>query len=176
MYKYFYQILLLLAISALSGTYVYSQSVSAQIDQITDFSGFKTYSLIRGTPPSNPMIDKRISDGIKLQLIAKGLRLVDKDSKPDLFVIYHAGCDDNTNIVTYNTIIWADWNWGIGKVTHHYSRIKEGNLVIDLADTRTKRFVWRSYAKDTISNNAEIVDKSLNKALMKMFKKLPIGR
>jgi len=59
--------------------------------------------------------------------------------------------------------------------------VTKGTLVIDMSDARTKNGVWRGIASHTLENgptgnpvqDAKEVEKPINKAVQKMFKKFP---
>ena len=52
---------------------------------------------------------------------------------------------------------------------------KDGILVVDLFDAKTKQVIWRGSAEDMLSNNAEKNEKNLDKGVAKMFKDFPPG-
>jgi hypothetical protein len=59
--------------------------------------------------------------------------------------------------------------------------VTKGTLVIDISDTKTKNGVWRGTASDTLNHapsgnkaqDAKNAEKSIKKAVEKMFKKFP---
>ncbi len=51
---------------------------------------------------------------------------------------------------------------------------KEGTLLIDMYDDKTKQLIWRGSAEDTLSNKASKNEKNLDKGVAKMFKKFPL--
>ena len=63
--------------------------------------------------------------------------------------------------------------WGMGKTQTTVSEIPVGQLIVDIADVKAKRFVWRGMASGTISDNPEKVTKLVNKSLDKMFENYP---
>jgi hypothetical protein len=50
---------------------------------------------------------------------------------------------------------------------------KEGTLVVDMYDAKTKQLIWRGSSEDTGSNNAEKNKRNLDKGVAKMFNKFP---
>ena len=57
--------------------------------------------------------------------------------------------------------------------TYSWQNYKEGTLVVDLYDAKTKQLIWRGSAEDTLSDKAEKNEKNLDKGVAKMFKKFP---
>ena len=61
----------------------------------------------------------------------------------------------------------------MGEATTTEQDYKEGTLVVDLYDAKTKQLIWRGSAEDTVSNDAAKNEKNLDKSVVKMFKKFP---
>jgi hypothetical protein len=51
--------------------------------------------------------------------------------------------------------------------------VQVGSLAMDIFDTHSKKMIWRGTATETLSSNPEKNDKTLEKAVMDMFKKFP---
>ena len=150
-----------------------AQKVNVDFDKTTDFSKFKTYSWGQGTPNPNPLGHQRIVAGIESQLALKGLQKV--ESNADIVVIYHAAAGHETQINTTNMGGYG-YGWGRyggGTSTTTVQNIPTGELIVDIGDTQSKKFVWRGTARDTLSDKPEKNEKKLNKALTKMFEKFP---
>jgi hypothetical protein len=158
----------------------YAQKVNVDYDKNANFSSYKTYTWARGTPASNPLGDQRIIAGIDAQLAAKGWQKVASDS--DVVVIYSAATTTKTQINTFDTGgPWGGYRWGWGgyrgygggSSTTTVQEIPVGQLVVDMADVKSKSFIWRGTATDTLSDKPEKNQKKLDKALAKMFKNFP---
>lgn len=66
------------------------------------------------------------------------------------------------------------WGWrGSGIATVTPQNYKAGTLVIDMYDTRTRQLLWRGTAEGTLSDKAGKNEKSLDKAVAKMFRNFP---
>jgi hypothetical protein len=147
--------------------------VSTDFDANANFSQYHTYAWGEGTPARNPLIAQRIVEGIEQRLAAKGLQKVDSADAADLVVVYQTATDTRTDINTYNTGRWGGWGWGMGTTQTTVRQIPVGQLIVDMADVKAKKFVWRGTASGTISDNPDKVTKLLNKSLDKMFKDYP---
>jgi hypothetical protein len=62
---------------------------------------------------------------------------------------------------------------GTGEATITPQNYKEGTVVIDMYDVKTKRLIWRGSAEGTLSDKAEKNQKKLENAVAKMFKDFP---
>ncbi|MCI0387649.1 MAG: DUF4136 domain-containing protein [Acidobacteria bacterium] len=154
-----------------------AQKVNVDWDKSANFTGFKTYAWAKGTPPNNPLMAERVVRDIDAQLAAKGLQKVDASSNPDLVVAYHAAVSEETQLNTMDTGMWGPgwgYGWGGGGMsTTTVSKIPVGQLVVDIGDVKTKKFLWRGTASGTLSDKPEKVEKTINKAVKKMFEKFP---
>jgi hypothetical protein len=70
------------------------------------------------------------------------------------------------------------WGWqGFrdGQINITEQDHKEGTLVIDIYDAKTKQLIWRGSAEGTLSDKAAKNENKLEKAVAKMFKAFPPG-
>jgi hypothetical protein len=73
----------------------------------------------------------------------------------------------------------GDWGWrgfggfGDARTTEH--DYKEGTLVIDMYDAKSKQLIWRGSSEDMLSDQAANNRKNLEKGVAKMFKGFPPG-
>lgn len=155
--------LFLLASSALA------QQVTVDYDKGTDFSKYKTFAWGKGSPADNPMVHQRIVAGIEGQLVMKGLRKV--ESNPDIVILYHAATDTQVSVSAMGGGPLGGWRWGTG--TAYVDKVPVGQLVVDIGDRSSKKFVWRGTASGTINSKQEKNEKALSKALTKMFENFP---
>jgi Domain of unknown function (DUF4136) len=170
------------AVLALAPVIVLAQKTSFDFDKTANFAGFKTYALKEGTSVGQPLIDARIVAAIDAQLAEKGL--TKSDSSPDLFVVYHVAFDKEKDISTYSTGYAGGYGrygwgygggWGGGTSTTQVRDILIGTLVIDLADAKQGKLVWRGMGVKEVDTQAkpDKRDKSINNAVQKIFKNFP---
>ncbi|HEX7288397.1 MAG TPA: DUF4136 domain-containing protein [Candidatus Angelobacter sp.] len=159
----------------------FAQKIKTGYDKSADFSGFKTYAWTQQQPsPIQPLVATLIVADIDHELAAKGLRKVEKD--PDVLVSYYAGGDAQSafaqtdpgnlstgGIPTPNATMWT----GSLPATALPPVVK-GTLIIDLADARKQRLVWRGSgeAKLDYEKRSKIYD-TVNKVIPEMFKDYP---
>lgn len=147
-----------------------AQQVRVDFDKSADFSKYKTYAWIKGTPAQNPLVHQRIVAGIEAQLALQGLRKA--ESNPDIVIAYHAATDTQVSINTMGGGPLGGWRFGAGTAT--VDKIPVGQLMVDIGDPSAKKFVWRGTANGTISSKPEKNEKSLHEALTKMFQNFPL--
>jgi hypothetical protein len=159
-----------------------AQKVSYDFSKDANFAGYKTYAMKAGTPVGQQLIDDRIIAAIDDQMKAKGF--TKSDANPDVYVVYHVAFDKQKDISTYSSGYGGGygpygWGWGggwAGGTTSTQVRdILIGTLVIDMADAGKKQVVWRGMGvkEVDVQNKPEKRDKSINKAVGKIFKNYP---
>jgi len=82
-------VLSLLLTLLLAGTLA-AQKVQVEHDKDTDFSQFKTYAWIKGTPAATEVWDQLIIGTVDYELKRKALERIANPDKADLLVTYHA--------------------------------------------------------------------------------------
>jgi hypothetical protein len=147
----------------------------------TDFSKYKTYKWVRVPKAQYPndILDEQIMRAIDAQLATKGLSKT--EDNPDLYVTYQAAVNQEKQWNSYSTggdmWGWGGWGgWGgMSTTTTTSSTIHVGTLSCDIYDVSTKKQVWRGDATKTLGSGKDPnkVQKNLNKAMAKLFKKYP---
>jgi hypothetical protein len=147
----------------------------------TDFAKYKTYKWVKipNVQYPNSIMDEQIMRAIDAQLATKGLSKT--EDNPDLYVTYQAAVNQEKQWNSYSTggdmWGWGGWGgWGgMSTTTTTSSTINIGTLNVDLYDVGTKKQIWRGEASKTLGSGKDPkkVDKNLNKAMVKLFKKYP---
>jgi Domain of unknown function (DUF4136) len=170
--------LLAIALLAFSALTINAQKVKVTSDPACDFSKYKTYAWDLGTL-ANPIIRQYIISAVDREMTAKGIRKVETD--PDLTI--------TTLTATESDLTSTNPSWspslnsiatGIPASSQAWA-VTKGTLLVDISDARTKSAVWRGMASHTLENgptgnaarDAKTVEKPINKAVQKMFKKFP---
>jgi hypothetical protein len=152
----------------------FAQHVKTDFDHHANFSQYKTYSW-QEIKPANSLWDARIKNAVDAQLAAKGWTQV--NSGGDVAVVAIKTTQTERTLQTFYNGFGGGWGWrgfgGFGDATTTEQDYKEGTLLIDLYDTKTKQLIWRGSAEDTLSNKAAKNEKNLDKGVAKMFKKFP---
>jgi hypothetical protein len=155
---------------------------TVDFDPNLDFSKYKTFAFIGGVEnlvmmQLNPdLIRNRIHRSATRELTKKGLREVLPSENPDLVVRYWANSSQQVNVAVlgnwgpYGPYIGSYWGWIYNDVTA--SSAREGSLILDVIDPKTKNLAWRLYLIRKITNP----DKDWKKAddeITKAFENYP---
>lgn len=155
-----------------------AQDVTYDFDKAADFSSFKTYTWVRGTPLNDELNHKRIINAVDAQLASKGFSKVEMGANPDVLVAYHASFNRNLQINGFSSG-WGGYRFGGNRSgTARVDEILIGTLVVDMVDARSKTIVWRGTATKEVDVKAspEKREKNINKAAEKLFKNYPPKR
>jgi hypothetical protein len=160
---------------ALLGTITFAQTITYDFDRSAQFSRFKSYSWVKGTPVNDALNDRRIMSAIDSQLAAKGFTRMPEGGSSDLLVAYHASFDKNLQINGFSSG-WGGYRFGAsrtGRAT--VDEIVVGTIAVDLVDASNKTIVWRGLASNELDPRAkpEKREKNINKAAAKLFKHYP---
>lgn len=162
----------------------FAQQVQTDFDHQANFSQYKTYCWQEIKPP-NSLWDARIKTAVGAQLSAKGWTQV--NSGGDVAIVAIKTTQTQRTLHTFYDNygdFGGGWGWrgfggggfgGFGESDTTEQDYKDGTLVVDLFDTRTKQLIWRASAEDMLSNKAEKNEKNLDKGVAKMFKDFPPG-
>jgi hypothetical protein len=151
-----------------------AQQVKTDFDHQANFSQYKTYSW-QTIKPANSLWDARIKSAVDAQLAAKGWTQI--DSGGDVAIVAIATSHTEKTLQTFYDGMGGGWRWrgfgGMGEATTTEEDYKEGTLIVDMYDGKTKQLIWRGSSEDTVSNSAEKNEKNLDKGVAKMFRKFP---
>ena len=163
----------LVMLSTVSG-----QQVKTDFDHQANFAQYKTYSW-QEIKPADSLWDARIKSAVNAQLAAKGWTQV--DSGGDVAIVAIKTTQTQKSLQTFYDGMGGGWGWrrfgggGFGESQTTEQDYKDGTLVVDLFDAKTKQLIWRGSAEDMLSSKAETNEKNLDKGVAKMFKKFPPG-
>jgi hypothetical protein len=161
-------------VAAVAATF--AQHVKTDFDHQTNFSQYKTYSW-QQISPANSLWDARIKNAVDTQLAAKGWTKV--DSGGDVAIVAIKTTQTQRTLQTFYDGFGGGWRWrgfgGMGEATTTEEDYKEGTLVVDIYNAKTKQLIWRGSAEDTLSDKEDKNEKNLDKGVAKMFKSFPPG-
>jgi hypothetical protein len=118
----------------------------------------------------NELNDKRIKSAVRDELINRGYLLT--EVHPDLLLHYHIIVNDKS-IMTSEQDDHSYSAW-MPVETNIYS-YREGTLILDLMDSKTKQLVWRGWAISPLhsSYKPEEIEKLIKTAVGKIFRQFP---
>jgi Domain of unknown function (DUF4136) len=173
-------------------------------DPSTQFSAFRTFALSGMTdrgyevgPSDHSPLRGRVKAMVDEQLVAKGLRQVSMENRPDLLVHIFFGVKGQQRTETtdmtqdlypgcyrgfypgcYGRQVTAydyhdgDWVPASTRIVTTYED-HEGTLIVDLADSSKKKLVWRAVIRAGLGDNLEENFKLANKGIAEAFKDYP---
>jgi hypothetical protein len=151
-------------------TIAVGQQVSVNYNHSQSFSQFHTYAW--GSDNANKIQNSILAQvavqDIDSALQGKGLQMVKEDQNPDLLVTANGGMKQQTS---YSAMGMRGIGGGMGSITPQQNVV--GTLIVDLYDAKNQSLVWRGLAQDTLSNNGNKNQQTLQKAITKMFKQWP---
>jgi uncharacterized protein DUF4136 len=163
----------------IGATLANGQKIQVGSDRSVNLEKYKTYGWAEGASLHNPLINEIIVSAVDRAMVAKGITKVQTD--PDLTIVVWAATESDLHIT------YPSWSPALNSISTGIAvgsqtwPVTKGTLVVDLLDARTKNSVWRGTATDTLEHgptgnlakDAKSVEKKINKAVVKMFKKFP---
>ena len=155
----------------------YAPKVTVEYDRTADFSAFQTYAWARGVQATNPLIDRRIIEAVDWRLGAGGLQRVDGSGDPDLIVVYYTSDETPLKVDITNLEGWGSgWSWNSGVAGASRAEVEQiapGELAINIARVKDKKFIWHGSATGFVSDRPARTLKTLNNVIDRMFQKFP---
>jgi hypothetical protein len=168
-------------VSFLAATPLFAKTV-VDFNPNLDFSKYKTFSFIGGVENlvmiqvDPELLNDRIHRAVNTELTKKGLREIQPGQNPDLVVRYWANPSQQVNVATmgnwapFGPYIDSYWTWLYNDVSS--SSVREGALIIDLIDLRSKNLAWRLYLVHKITAPDKEWKKA-NEEITKAFDSFP---
>ena len=150
-----------------------AQDVNYDYDRHANFAAYRTYAWVGGTTlAADDLNHTRIVAAVDSQLAMKGLAQGDSTGNPDLQVFYQVGLRQDLEFNGYTN------RGGASDGGPSWARAKPvpvGTLVVGMIEAKSHSMVWRAAAtKDLdLGQSPERWERSLNKAVEKMFKHYP---
>lgn len=147
-------------------------SVNSTVKDNTDLNKYRSYSLVENEegflPQVNPVQKEQIEKAINDQ-IASISASNSGVTGPDILVSYFVVIDTKQDVETYTTYYGRRWRNQIIEVD--VNEYKEGTLILDFVDAKTKEIVWNGSISGTVTNNSISLEKKINDAVDDLFKK-----
>jgi len=162
---------------ALAGslTFAMAQQVRTDYDQEVDFHKYHTFSIFR-IHASDGIVQNRMRRNIEQSLQARGYQEVPRDGE---FVVTAIGAVRNRQeYITFYNGFGPGWGWGRwggwgGPATTTVHNIPIGTTAIDLYDGHSHQLIFRGTAADSLSNNPDKNAMKSERAVNKIFDRIP---
>ena len=147
-----------------------AQQVSVNYNHSQSFSNYHTYAWGSNNANQirNSILAQVAQQDIDAAMQAKGLSKVTEAQNPDLILTSNGGMRQETS---YSAWGMRGIGGGMGGITPEQN--VEATMIVDLYDAKTQSLVWRGIAQDTLSNNGNKNQQTVQKAVQKMFKEWP---
>ena len=156
-----------------------AQKIKIQYEQTTDFSKFKTYAWVPGTPVFDPQMDTYIHDRFVDVLRRSGM-IEGPVNAADVLVTYHAALGTDLSVGTALDPTFAA-SGGIPIAGHSIwettgtggTHVTKGSIAFEILDRVANRPVWIGTAKHTVSDAHHERWNEIEKVLDKLFRHFP---
>jgi Domain of unknown function (DUF4136) len=154
----------------LTFTVAFGQTVSVNYDHSQSFAQYHTYAFENNDPNqiANSILAQSAVSDVNTALQGKGLSKVELSANPDLILLVSGGLKQQTS---YSAWGMRGFGGGMGGITPEQN--VEGTMIVSLYDAKQKTLIWRGIGQDTLSNNGNKNQQTVEKAIQKMFKQWP---
>jgi len=165
---------------ALLLTPCWAEKVQTYIGQDVNFSQYKTYQWLAprvlaksGIVEDDPEISPVIKDAVNRELAARGFREVPEGGDLQVATTALAESIPQMEAILFPGGMAYDYATPLGTIGR-YNR--QGTLVINLIDSRTKKSAWAGLARENIDNHPGAGKEKVGKATARLFKKFPVKK
>lgn len=154
-------------------------AVQSDFDRTASFDNLRTFAwapapnrTARDSRGSNPLLADRIRDSIEASMQARGFRKADGGT-PDMLIAYYAAIETKLDVDEVDQLYGWRGRWTL--TTTEVREYEQGTLVIDIADARTNRAVWRGWGEGVVnrSTNPETNQQRLRDAVDRILEAFP---
>lgn len=140
-------------------------TVVSHADPSVSYANYQTFSVVRPSAMSTarnsvvtPMLARQMRDETAAAFAAKGLTKASDDYSADLLIVTHGGIDEKIDISDWGLSYGRFGRGGLGG-RYDITQYKQGTLLVDVFDAKTKELVWRGSAVAEVDGgpNAEKV-------------------
>lgn len=162
------------------GLQLAAQKVKIDYDKTTDFSKFKTYAWVQGTPVMDPRLDTYIKKSLNDMFHHIGMTEASVTAA-DIVVTYHAAINTDLSVGTALDPTFAAtggvavpghsiWETAGGAAAQH---VNKGGLAFAILDRAANRPIWTGTAQHTVSDRPSERWDQVQKSLDKLFRTFP---
>ncbi len=130
---------------------------------------------------ANALMDRRVRRLVEQELGARGYRLVPA-GEADFLVAYYPVYKDRI-VATYMDLGpswgygwgWRPYGWGVGGGMQEVQHYREGSIVLEVLDPRTRQVVWHAVGEGALTDlrTPQDAEEQVGEAIRKMLGKFP---
>jgi hypothetical protein len=162
-----------------------SLKVTSDYDKSVNFQQYKTFKMVsldQQHQTISQLNQNRIINAIRNEMMKKGFQ---ESDNPDMVLAAVIILKDmqsvtaNTNYYGYGGM-YRPYAWGggmaTGYTTYNVQNYKDGSLIIDVADAKTKQLLWEGIGNKEIDKPASDPDKAIADAITSIMANFPPGK
>ena len=155
--------------------------IKTQVGQDADFSSYKTYQWLptkllakTGLLDNDPEFTALVKEAVNREMAKLGLKEVIEGG--DLQVVAFGSSVSTPQLEGYLYVSTVDPAYAVQPIQSFGRYNKEGTLVINLIDSRSKKSAWAGMVTKTIDNKPGSGAKKISGATADLFKKYPTAK
>ena len=158
-----------------------SLKISSDYDQSADFTMYRTFSIydLKTNGHVNELNKDRIAKYIRAEMTKKGFK--ETDTRPDLMVNAVTVIKDKRSLVANSSYYnyggfyrpYTYWAPASSYTTLSTYQYKDGSLVIDVVDAKTKKMIWEGSASAQFEKKPENPDAAISSTVAKIMERFP---
>lgn len=138
------------SLALFSGCATTGPTIASHPDSAVAYADYKSFTMLRPAslianhnPSATPALVRQVREETESAFLAKGL-VKSQDGHADLLIHVHGGVAEKLEV--------QDWGLSYGRFARGFagrqelSQHKEGSLLIDVFDARTRELIWRGSA------------------------------
>lgn len=162
-----------------------SIKVTSDYDKKANFQQYKTFALQKNNVQNQSISElnqNRINNAVIAEMIKKGFQQSDN---PDLFVNVATVLKDKKSVSSstdyygyggyYRPYAWGGGMAATGYTTYNVQEYKDGSLIIEIADAKTKSLLWEGIGNKEIDKPVKDPDTKIPMAVEKIMESFPPG-
>ncbi|MBN2070906.1 MAG: DUF4136 domain-containing protein [Candidatus Krumholzibacteriota bacterium] len=149
--------------------------VETDFDPDADFAALRTYQWIEHVKKTDsqmmkdPLIRKHVITAVENEMDALGyFKAVNE--KPDFLIAFYTGAKNRVDVTHYH-YRYGRWGRFHGRDIS-VRKYREGTLILDIIDARTKQLVWRGWAKSVLHGREDAAE-DIKASVKKMLGRYP---
>ncbi len=160
-----------------------SVKVKTIYDETADFENYQTFCWFSGCEFIIEGPDYLKKDSATVEIFKKAIvqeleskGFVRDENNPDFLLYLHVVVEEKEGQVWTPYEGYDDYNqeyYPLGKFLEQKYYYLEGSMIIDMADAKTSKMVWRSDALRYLDINLNVTDKSIKRGIRMALKKFP---